>query len=151
MIPNIKWPHTRKIVSTEKVILYSLEMYGKQWMLENMLYMNLIELLSILKSLVFIQLHQSHSVYYTVICLSFSVFSVSSFHHASFTAHTLMFDANIPSFILIFHSVPSSVHHFRIIDCHFGRDLLPCSCSPATAIPHWFSLLSQWCQNMAPC
>jgi hypothetical protein len=133
MIPNVRLPHTSKHVCTEKVILwinciFLLQLSVNKY-LEHTLYMKFIELLSFFNSLVFIHLLQSQSP---------PLLSV-------FTSVSSQFPSYLPSIHFIRYT---SV--FTSFACYFWRNVF------AMVLILWHissalaSLLSWWCQNIAP-
>lgn len=95
--------------------------------------MKFIELVSILKSLAFVQLH--HSLFTIIVtCLSFSVFTVpilSHIHSSCYHVHCQY------SRLLILTSSSSDIQHFQFSDPHFGRDMLPWYGSTGTVVLQW--------------
>jgi hypothetical protein len=103
-----------------------------------------------LKSLAFIQLYQSHSVYLSChlsqfYCLNNS--QLMSYIHCSHSHFQYQHSRLLipPSIHFIRYTAP-----FKSFECYFGRDPLPWSWSTGTAVVHW-ALLSWWCQNMVLC
>lgn len=98
-----------------------------------------IEVISFMKSLTFIQLHQFCSVHYPY-RLTFSV-------SHSWLTHT--FTANIPSFfhILLFRYTAL----LKIFEYHFWRVPAQWSLSTGTAVLCWTTLLSQLVSEHGPC
>jgi hypothetical protein len=115
-----------------------------------MLYMTFIELVSFLKPLAFIRIHQYHPVHHSY-CLS----QIQCLHNSHPLSHIQC--QHFKLFFIFQENIIISIYCIRYIafyicfDCNFCMDLVPWSWSNGKAVQIGLLYLPIWCQNMVSC
>jgi hypothetical protein len=122
-----------------------LKTWDRKGRLENMLYMTFIEIVSFLKSLAFIQLHQSCSFQLQLQCL----------HNSHPVSHLqLTSDVHFQCSQLLPHPPVHFAMHSAVLksfNCHFWRYVPMVFIHSGPAVLHWASLLFWWCRHTVLC